>query len=229
MEQLFNGYTLTLSPGSFPLSTDSMVLSGFARLPKNARVLDLGAGCGTLGVLLCARFPGCSVTGIEIAEEDHRMALENARNNNLDSRLSSVCANLCHIDRIFEPGRFHCCISNPPYFTGGFKSQTLSSARHTDLCNAQQLFAAAQYALRYGGDFFLVHKPEALAELFYQARAHGLEPKRLQLVRHREDGPISLVLVQCRKGGKSGLKLEEAALHHPDGTPTAYYQALYHL
>ena len=42
MEQLYNGFHLELPPGAFPLSTDSMVLAHFARLPKNARVLDLG-------------------------------------------------------------------------------------------------------------------------------------------------------------------------------------------
>ena len=55
METLLNGFTLDIPQGCFPLSTDSMVLSWFARLPKNARVLDLGSGCGTLGLLLCAR------------------------------------------------------------------------------------------------------------------------------------------------------------------------------
>ena len=52
MEYLPNGYSLELVSGAFPLSTDSMVLSHFVRLPKNARVLDLGSGCGTLGLLL---------------------------------------------------------------------------------------------------------------------------------------------------------------------------------
>ena len=48
METLHNGYTLELSEGAFPLSTDSIALADFARLPKNAKVLDLGAGCATL-------------------------------------------------------------------------------------------------------------------------------------------------------------------------------------
>ena len=55
MEILPNGYTLELAEGTFPLSTDSMVLAHFAKLPKNAHVLDLGSGCGTLGLLLCAK------------------------------------------------------------------------------------------------------------------------------------------------------------------------------
>ena len=53
MEQLPGGYTLALSDGAFPLRTDSMVLAHFVKLPKSANILDLGAGCGTLGLLLC--------------------------------------------------------------------------------------------------------------------------------------------------------------------------------
>ena len=55
MEYLPKGYTLSLCDGAFPLSTDSMCLAHFARLPKKARVLDLGSGCGTLGLLLCSK------------------------------------------------------------------------------------------------------------------------------------------------------------------------------
>ena len=51
MEILHNGFTLDTPPGTFPLSTDSMVLAHFVRLPKNARVLDLGSGCAALGLL----------------------------------------------------------------------------------------------------------------------------------------------------------------------------------
>ncbi len=228
MEQLHNGYTLELSSGGFPLSTDSVALSGFAKLPKNAAVLDLGSGCGTLGLLLCARYADCTVTGIELSSEDHDCALENARRNGLTNRLKSVCADLRSIPDFLQPGAFHTCISNPPYYTGGPKSSTAAGARHTDTCTSQDLFRAAAWALRYGGDFFLVHKPERLSELCYYATCNHLEPKTLCLLRHRQDGPVSLILLQCRKGAKPGLTLQEHALHTPDGTPTAYYQALYH-
>ena len=77
MEYLPGGLTLQIPPEAFPLSTDSLVLAHFARLPKNAKVLDLGSGCGTLGLLLCARSNGCSVTGVEIDPAAHEAALHN--------------------------------------------------------------------------------------------------------------------------------------------------------
>lgn len=228
MEYLSHGITLELSPGAFPLSTDSMALAGFARLPKNARVLDLGSGCGTLGLLLCAGREDCSITGIELSAQAHQMAMENARRNGLSHRLTSLCADVREVPSFLEPGSFDVCISNPPYFTGGFRSTSHGQARHTDTCPTGSLMAAAKWALRYGSDFFLVHKPEMLAQLCHLASVHGLEPKHLKLLRHREGGNVSLILLQCRKGGKPGLTLTEDALWQADGSPTSYCRALYH-
>ena len=228
MEHLHNGFTLSLCEGAFPLSTDSIALSGFVKLPKQTKVLDLGSGCGTLGMLLCANDPGCIVTGIELDEKAHLTALENARVNNIQSRLNSICADLKTIPNILVPGSFQVCVSNPPYFSAGQESAN-SKARHQLHCDSEDLFKAASWALQYGGDFFLVHKPERLAELCACAVNHKLQPKRLQLLRHKPADPIALVLLQCRKGGKPGLNIEEAYLQEADGSPSAYYRKLYHI
>ena len=91
MEQLPNGFTLNLPEGAFPLSTDSMVLSHFVRLPRSARVLDLGSGCGTLGLLLCAVNESCRVTGVELSQSAHLAAIDNIRRNGLTTRMESIC------------------------------------------------------------------------------------------------------------------------------------------
>ena len=226
METINNEFTLDLS-GGFPLSTDSMVLADFVKLPKNASVLDLGSGCATLGLLLCARDPGCTVTGIELCENAHAAALENIERNRLGERLHSICGDLRRIP--IAPGSWRVCVSNPPYFSGGERHSRNPDARREDTCPPDALFAAAAKALCFGGDFFLVHKPEKLAQLCYEASAHGLEPKRLRLVRHRPDAPVSLILLSCRKGGKPGLQLEDLNLFHSDGTPTADYKRIYNL
>ena len=229
MEQLHNGYTLELCEGAFPLSTDSIALAHFVRLPKNATVLDLGSGCGTLGLLLCADDPGCCVTGIELDENAHLTAMENIRRNALEGRLQSICADLTTLSELITPGSFSCCVSNPPYFTAGPESRTVPLARREDRCTMQQLFEAAAWAVKYGGDFFLVHRPERLGEIFACASRVNMEPKRLCLLRHGPDSPVSLVLVQCRKGAKPGLVWEELCLHQADGSISRDYRKLYHL
>lgn len=229
MEQLYNGFTLDIAPGVFPLSTDSMLLAEFVRQARGGRFLDLGSGCGTLGVLLCAADPRCHVTGLELDETAHRCAVENIRRNGLQDRMESICADLRQLPSSIIPGSFRSCVSNPPYFSGGPASQATPLARREDCCAPADLFRAASRALKYGGNFYLVHRPERLAELISAGAAFGLEAKRLRLVHHKEGGPVTLVLLDFRLGGKPGLLFEEVCLFNKDGSPTPYYRRVYHL
>lgn len=228
MEYLPGGLSLDIPSGCFPLSTDSMVLSSFVRLPKNAQVLDLGAGCGTLGLLLAAGDPGCHITGIELDAQAHAAALDNIRRNELQARMESICADLRQLSCYIKPGSFDLCVSNPPYFSGGFASQTMSLARQTQCCATEDLCAAAAFGLKYGGDFYVVHKPEMLAHLISCAAAKGMEAKRLLLLRHHREAPVNLIVLQFRKGGKPGLTIEEIVLFAPDGSPTEDHRRIYH-
>lgn len=229
MERLHNGFTLEIGEGCFPFSTDSIALSGFVKLPREAKVLDLGAGCGTLGLLLCASDLCCQVTGIEIDESAHKTALQNISANGLSARLSSICADLRTVPSLFSPGSFTTCISNPPYFTAGPKSQRFPVARSEASCSMEALFASAAWALKYGGNFFLVQRPERFAELCACAVQNRLEPKRVCLLRHQQSALPNLILVQCQKGAKPGLVWEDAYLHEADGSPSEYYRSLYHI
>lgn len=228
MEYLPNGITLQLCDGAFPLSTDSMLLAHFMKLRKNARVLDLGSGCGTLGLLLCAKDDHCTVTGLELSEAAHTAAEENIRRNSLEGRLNSICADLRDLPSGLS-GRFHCCVSNPPYFSGGPASITTPLARRDDCCSPEQLCQTAAQALQFGGDFYLVHKPEKLAQLIVCGAAAGMEAKNLVLIRHREGGPITLILLQLRKGGKPCLQIHEQCLFDSHGYASAYYREVYHI
>ena len=80
-----------------------------------------------------------------------------------------------------------------------------------------------------GGDFFLVHKPERLAQLIVCGAAVSLEVKNLTFIRHKEGGPIALILLQFKKGGKPGLQLHEHCLFDSHGDPTDYYREVYHI
>lgn len=227
MEFLSNGLTLHTGNGSFPISTDSMLLADFVRLPSNASVLDLGAGCGTLGILLCAKNKNCRITGIELDPSAHEAATENIARNQLQCRMESICGDLRHVS--LPSGYFSVCLSNPPYFSGGPTSKEHPFARRENYCSPTQLFAVAAKALKFGGDFFIVHKPERLAELIACGARENLEAKHLRLVRHREDRDISLILLSFRKGGKPGLRIDEVSLFDKENKPTAYYKAVYHI
>lgn len=212
--------------GAFPLGMDSMVLADFVRLRAGWRIADFGAGCGLLGLLLCGSVPGCTVDGIELQEAPHRAALENIRRNRLDGRLSSTQGDLREAVLPLPPGAYDAVVSNPPYFSavpGGSPERTELS------CPLPALFDAARRALRFGGLFFLVHRPERLTDLIWEARRCRLEPKRLQFVRHRQGTPASLVLLACRLGSAPGLQTEpDLVLYDADSKPTPACRRIYH-
>lgn len=229
-EQLWNGMTID-TQGSFPIGTDSMLLAHFLTLPREAKVADLGSGCGTLGILLCARDSGCRVTGIELEETAHRAAMDNIRRNGLEDRLASLHGDVCAIRSLLPANGFHCVVSNPPYFPGnsGKASSAHPMARSEAYLPLEALCRSAAYLLPTGGRFALVHRPERLCDLMFFLRTNGMEPKRLQFVRHCPGAPISLVLVEGRRGGKPGLQiLPDFIEFSTEGTPTEEYRAVYH-
>lgn len=105
----------------------------------------------------------------------------------------------------------------------------VNRAKREVCCTLSDLCACAAWCLRFGGSFFLVHKPERLTDLLVTLRENRLEPKRLQFVRHHPEASVSLVLVEARSGAKHGLTLQnDLILYTSSGEKTADYKRLYH-
>lgn len=230
-ETLWNGIRMLQPDSGFRLGTDSVLLSQFLTLPKQARIADLGSGCGTLGLLLCARDNACSVTGIELEEQAHRLAQENIARNSLHDRLFSILGDVRAIRTLLPAGSFSCVISNPPYFSvgSGKVSSGNAAARSEETLSLRELCAAAAYLLPSGGRFALVHRPERLCDLICTMRENGIEPKRIRFVRHSANSPVCMVLLEGRRGGRPGLEyLPDFLEFTPDGAETEDYRAAYH-
>ena len=231
-EQIGGKYRMELSQTQFSLSTDSIALADFARVFSGARVCDLGCGCGALGLLLLAKCETLQVTGVEIQEPAARCAAENAAQNGL-SQFSVLHGDLREYRTLLPANGFDIVVSNPPYYpvSGGAAPEKLplAIARSEVCCTLSDLCACAAWCLRFGGSFFLVHKPERLTDLLCALRAVRLEPKRIRFVRHRAQSAVSLVLLESRLGGRPGLHYEpDLILYGPDGNASADCRRIYH-
>ena len=109
--------------------------------PPAARVADLGAGCGTLGVLLCKNAPDCAVTGVELDAAAHALALENIRENGLEGRLTALHGDVRQIRALLPAAEFDCVVSNPPYFPVG--SGRRSARRRHGCCGGADGFSSS--------------------------------------------------------------------------------------
>lgn len=202
VEQL-GTFTLRWSDRVFPLGSDALTLGRFAPVRRGWKVCDLGCGSGALLLLLAQRETDLRLWGVERDPLAARTAEENLQANKLDGTV--VCQDLrtCSL----PAGSFDLVVSNPPYFPVG-SGQGHDPARMEEHCTLEQLCAAASRLLKNGGRFALCHRPERLVDVFCQLRSHDLEPKRLKLVSHSPGHAPSLVLVEARRQGRSGLTIE---------------------
>lgn len=231
VETLWNGITMLQPERGVRLGTDSLLLAQFLTVPRGAKVADLGSGCGTLGLLLCASRPDCTVTGVELDETAHLSAQKNIAINGLQNRLSSILGDVRAIRSLLPAGSFSCVISNPPYFPvgSGRVSREHAAARSEKTLTLPALCAAAAYLLPSGGRFALVHRPERLCDAICALRENGMEPKRIRFVRHTASSPVCLVLIEARRGGKPGLTyLPDFCEFTSDGAETDDYRAACH-
>lgn len=233
MQELWPGGPLFRQSEHFKLSTDSVLLADFVRLRGAKRGIDLGCGSGILSLLLARRDEGLSMTGLELQPEAAAAARENAALNGMDGRIELLEGDIRQHRALFRAGSFDLAVSNPPYFPadrGAVAPRTdRAAARAETSCSLSELCEAAAFLLRTGGSFFLVHRPERLSELCVCLSAHGLEPKRLRLVCHRTENAPSLVLLEARRGGKPGLRIEPLlVLTAPDGTESEEVRRIYH-
>lgn len=224
------GWTFCFGDGAFKPSTDSFLLGSFPPLRRSWRVCDLGAGTGLLGLLLLAREPSLTVTGLELSPAACALA-ERTAANGLTGRLVTLPCDLRERQQLPQAGTFDLAVSNPPYFPAGGGKTALGSrgdARSELTCTMAQLCGAASYLLRSGGQFCLVYRPERLAELLETLRRYRLEPKVLRFVQKNGVSAPSLVLLACRKDGRTGLTVQPPLLlQNADGTETEELRRIY--
>ena len=194
-------YVFEQRPNVFRLGSDSEALGGFAQVKKKEKVLDLGCGGGVLGLYLLAREPSIQITGLDLNPDAVELARENFAANELNAAV--VQGDMRNVRELFPAGHFDLVISNPPYFAAG-SGYSGGSARMEEECTLDDVCAAAGWAVKNGGRFAIVHRPERLVDLFCALRQYDMEPKRMRFVQAR-DLPPSAVLVEAYKQGKPGL------------------------
>jgi tRNA1Val (adenine37-N6)-methyltransferase len=197
-------------PGVFPLGSDSVWLGSFVSLAGVKTAFDLGCGGGVLSLMLLGRRPSIKITAADISQKAVELTIKNAQLNGYD--ISALCCDIKKHRELNMAGAFDLVISNPPYFPEGSgkkaKGEERAVAREENEGSLEDFCKAASYLCRWGGRFALVYRPERLSELCCAMSLNGIEPKRLRFVQKTADsGPI-VVLMEGKRGGKKGLKIE---------------------
>ena len=216
------------------LTTDAVLLADFAAAEGCRTGADLGCASGVLMLLLLQKNPELFLYGLECEEEAAATAAENLRQNGWETRGSILTGDLRERSRELRAGGLDLVVANPPYYTVGSGKSAAdpgrAAARGETACSLEELCACAARLLKNGGRFFLCYRPERIAELLECVRRFRLEPKRLRFVHHDRMHGASLLLLECRRSGRPGLKCERPLLlFEENGRETEEYRRIYHI
>jgi tRNA1(Val) A37 N6-methylase TrmN6 len=195
----------------YRFTSDSVLLSRFARVKPGDRVADFCAGSGVVAYHFYALHKN-TVKGLQFSLFEMQTALallseKTARLNDFEN-FETVNCKLQDIPERYRE-RFSLVLCNPPYERGGLENENYEKAicRKEITITFPEIAKAAAFALKFGGRLALVHRADRLAEICYTLKSVNIEVKRIQFVAGKANEKPYLVLIEGVKGGKPATEL----------------------
>jgi tRNA1(Val) A37 N6-methylase TrmN6 len=214
---------------------DAILLAAAAGAPA-ARVVDVGAGVGAVGLALLQRWPAATGDLVEIDPELAALAEENAALNGLAER-----ARIAIADALAPKSRraagladeaADLVVANPPYLAAEAARASPDPRRaraHVAGVGSTALadwVVACLALLAPGGRFVMIQRADALPALL-PAFAGRLGDLALRPVHPRAEAPAIRLLISGIKGSKAPLRLLPGlTLHGADGAATPLAAAI---
>ena len=217
------GLRIIQNPKGFCFGIDAVLVSNFCEVRKGDTVVDLGTGTGVIPLLIAGKSAAGKIYGFEIQQEVGDMARRSVRLNQLEERIEIVTDSFLHAKNHLKAGSAQVVVSNPPYVARGAgihnQGDLKTGSRHEVHCTFDQVAETAAMLLQNGGRFYLVHRPDRLADVMTACRANRLEPKVIRFVQPKPDTAPNMFLLKCVKGGGSELRfMPPLVVYNPDDT-----------
>ena len=213
LDDLQNGYKIIQNKNDFCFGIDAVLLSWFAKVKADERVLDMCCGTGIVPILMNARYPKAWYVGLEIQDKSVEIAHRSIAYNRIEGRVSVKTGDIKEATARFGAASFHVVTCNPPYMTANHgltnSSDSKAIARHEILCTLEDVISQAAKVLKVKGRFYMIHRAFRLAEIIVLMSKYKLEPKRMQLVYPYVDAEPTMVLIEGRLGANSRITVEK--------------------
>ena len=209
----------------YRVAVDAVLLAAAVDAGAGGRVLDLGAGVGSVGLCIAARVPGCSVLGIELQYSLQAIAERNAALNGVEGRVTTIEHDLA-APLPAETGLFDHVATNPPYLAAAVadpspdRSKALATVESS--ADLARWLAVATGALKSAGTLTIIHRSDRLEEIIDHLARLGfgdIAVKRLP--------PAARVLVRARQSATARRhESPPLTLHKAEGGYTDEAEAI---
>ncbi len=211
-DMLIDGLQIVQNTQLYRFTSDSVLLSRFARAKKGDNVADFCAGSGIVAFHFYAlnkRYPNLQFTLFELQKPLMALAKKTAAYNDFEN-FSFVEGRLQDFpDALRE--KFSLVLCNPPYERAGtgFDNDEYEKAicRKEITLTLEEIVHAANTALKFGGRICMLHRADRIGEVCYELKSVNIEVKRMQFVGGKCGAKPYLVMVEGVKGGKVGCEI----------------------
>ena len=222
----FKNLKIIQNKDGFCFGIDSILLTDFAKnIKKNSKVIDLGTGTGIIPILLYGKTKNTKFVGVEIQPEVAEMANRSVKLNLLENNIEILNTNILELSKIYNRGSFDVVTTNPPYKkinTGVINENNKKLiSRHEITASLEDFIRTASFLLKDLGEFYMVHRPDRLVDIFYEMRKNKIEPKKIKFIYPNKNKKTNLVLIKGIKNGKQFLEFENNLyVYNEDGNYT---------
>lgn len=193
-------------------NSDSLFLyeffSSFVGIKASESLLDVGCGCGVLG-LLAARDFNCALTSIDILEQNAKLTALNAQKNGIKAQV--LCADFFEFYKDYKAGQgaFDKIISNPPFydFGGKNKNEHLNTSRNGANFSIESFVNTAKKVLKNSGELAFCYDARLVDKVLYELIKADLKPIKLAFLRSKPNKSAKLVFILAKKNSKSALEI----------------------
>ena len=214
-DMCINGLKIVQDTTLYRFTSDSVLLTRFARAKQGERVADFCAGSGVVGFHFHALNPDKNLqfTLFEMQEKLLALAKKTAEYNGFDN-FTFQLGKLQDFPECYRE-QFSLVLCNPPYERGGLESDDYEKAvcRKEITINLQEIAIAISKALKFGGRVAMLHRADRLAEVCYTLKSVNIEVKRIQFVAGKSGAKPYLVMVEGVKGGKPSCEIMETQIN----------------
>jgi tRNA1Val (adenine37-N6)-methyltransferase len=189
-------------------NSDSLFLYDFInRFQPKGRVLDVGAGCGIVGLLVARDNEKVELEAVEKQEAFVKYAKKNAQVNGINYKIYHSDLNSLEVDE-----KYDYIISNPPFYPSGAQKSSdemLFQARYDVNLPMEQFFKKVSQLLKPKSHFIFCYDATQFGLVCAELARVKMRVVDVRFVHPKVDRSASIVLVHARNGSNSLMKVWE--------------------
>lgn len=187
-------------------NSDSIFLYDFiSSFHPKGRMLDVGAGCGVVGLLVARDNKKVQLEAVEKQDAFAHYATTNARVNKIEYKLYHQ--SFLELD---EDLKYNYIVSNPPFYPSGVtksENEMLFNARYNVNLPLKDFFKKVSRLLKPQSHFIFCYDASQFGEVCAELDRVKMKVVDVQFVHSKIERNASLVMVHARNGSRSLMKV----------------------